>query len=282
MRTGIVMLFLQLSFSLSLLGQISLEFSHTSNVLGPVKLSASGWKYFQTDSLAENKLALYNLDGTLYKNLTLPPNPFDTAPFIAWYVSESLFNTDSSTTDYMLLYLFEPNMDTTMPGPGLSSLIRIADEFGNVLFEEENATTYEVFTTGRYYYSVYATDEGTKMQLLIFNENGEYVETKVYGLAGSYPTGIQRQLENEPGMFQLAPNPNSGSLRLSWDFPQGKLVGQVELWTLDGRMLRSLPIPAGTNQLTEQLPDLQSGMYFYRLIGEDGQVLQSKRMILIR
>lgn len=268
---------------LPLSAQITPEFSHTEVVLGPVKLSASGFKYFHASNVEQHELALYNLDGTLFKQLTLPPDPFDTPPAVAWYVSESLFDTDSSTVEYLLLYYFNRMViDSSMPSLEPYSMIRVADEFGNILFEEENANTYELFTTGRKYFSIYGTDQGTKMQLMISDDEGTYLETKVYGLAGSYPTGIERLQNPELGWFELSPNPNRGSLRLSWDLPGGMVAAQVELLTLDGKLVKSLSVPPGTSELQEELPHLSTGMYFYQLRSASGQLLGGKRMVLLR
>lgn len=265
----------------NLSAQIELEFSHTSFIYAPVKLSKSGWKYIDQNQLnGANQILLLNLDGSLFKELTLPAPYNGVNPIVTFYMSETLFDQDSTNIEYMLIY------GNPEPNESWQTAVVIANEFGEVLFVEENANTYEVFSTGRYYYSIYETDDGTKMQLTVGapNEQGFflYEETKVYSLAGSYPTDLFELDPIKPKDFEHYPNPSLGKSVIKMPGPDPNLFDMVNFYNPKGELVRSIPIPPNQQQFDLEYTDLPNGSYFFQLRSSQGAHSVLKPLVLIR
>ncbi|MEO1514638.1 MAG: T9SS type A sorting domain-containing protein [Bacteroidota bacterium] len=79
-----------------------------------------------------------------------------------------------------------------------------------------------------------------------------------------------------PGLdqWQLAPNPTSGELRLSFHAQSHSTAHQVQILDSHGRLLqqRALAVSAGWNKEVFQLSDLAPGLYWLQLRGADGHV----------
>lgn len=248
--------------------QITFEFEHTKWILGPVNLSYSGWKYVDLSNLENNEIKLLNLDNTLFKDLILPPKISNTAPSNVFYISETLFDTDPTTIEYFLGYIVNDSKFYS----------RIANEDGEILLEEEDALTFEIFTTGRYYYSIYETDQGTKMQLYYYNDNG-YIKTRIFSLPGSYPIGIEKVDETDISIF---PNPSNGvnTLRLN---PRINLKnGIINIFNSEGTIVKNLKINNNTNEINLDNSDLSSGTYFYQIISHDSFCVYQKKVLIIK
>src|ERR1039457_4080380 len=126
--------------------QITLDFQSPITDFVPIKLTDSNTKYFDSNQWNmnhQNQFSLYNLDGTLYKTILMPPKPDTICGF--WgigNISESLFDNDHSNIEYIVSY-------------GLDSVsssytyyrTRIIREDGTILLDELYAWSYYVYNT---------------------------------------------------------------------------------------------------------------------------------------
>jgi hypothetical protein len=105
MKTKLFFLLMFLS-SVQLKAQISFEdtlsvgASNASN--GLIRFRYAGDKYFSVKDTTS--IELYNLNHTLYKSIALPNTSLygGTSNYLVLYISETLFDNDSSTIEYML------------------------------------------------------------------------------------------------------------------------------------------------------------------------------------
>jgi hypothetical protein len=248
--------------------QITLEFENTKYIMGPVKLSHSGWKYVDYSDLQNNQIRLYNLDNTLFRNLILPPRIDGAAPLAAFYFSETLFDNDSTDIEYYLGYIINNTHYYT----------RIANERGEIILEEDGATTFEVFTTGKYYYSIYETDHGTKMQLYYFDQNGNYEKTKVFSLLGSYPGGIEKRDEKD---FAIYPNPSDGFNTIKLNNQANLKNGFINIYDSRGTMVKKITIDSNVNEIKLDNSDLKAGVYLYEIFSNESFCISQKKVIIV-
>lgn len=248
--------------------QITFEVEHTKFILGPVNLSYSGWKYVDLHNIENNEIRLFNLDYTLFKELILPPKISNTTPVAVFYISETLFDTDSTTIEYFLGYIINDS----------KYYVRIANEYGEILLEEEDAVTYEIFTTEKYYYSIYETDHGTKMQLIYFNEM-DYYKTKIFSLPGSYPTDIKQIDETN---FSIFPNPSNGVNTIRLDPEINLKNGIINIFDTQGSIVKKLKINNNTREIHLDNSDLSSGVYFYQIISHDSFYVSQKKVLIVK
>ncbi|MBN2524038.1 MAG: T9SS type A sorting domain-containing protein [Bacteroidales bacterium] len=274
MKTRLLILILLLTGVKSyLFAQIEMEFEHSKGIYGPVKLSHSGWKYVDQSDIDKNEIRLYNLDNTLFKTLTLPPKIEGHTPVISFYISETLFDTDSSNIEFLLVYY----LNDTDP------VVRIAGEDGTILLEEENASTYEIFTTGRYYYSIYETDEGAKLQLRYIS-NGAYYKTRVFSLPGKYPDEIEYpKVALKESDFVLFPNPSDGLNSIKLDPGRSYTGGSIQIFNEHGVLLRHVEIEPGRYEYTIDNSDLSPGTYLYQVFSPGSiSALSAKKVLIVR
>lgn len=115
--------------------QVTLENTYSNavgyNNFGLIQLSSSGYKYFEN---ANGQVTLYNLNHSVFRTFTIPAQPFTPIANIGVrFISEELFNTNSSDVEYMIVY-----SDTNNFGFGARH-IRVYDEFGSLLFSRDSA-----------------------------------------------------------------------------------------------------------------------------------------------
>ncbi|HOZ88423.1 MAG TPA: T9SS type A sorting domain-containing protein, partial [Bacteroidia bacterium] len=256
--------------------QLQLELQSSTSIYAPVKLSNSGYKYYQLDATyswtvmeQSGQFKLYNLDGTLFKTFALPPKPSTNASIYAiFYVSETLFDTDPSNIEYMLLWA------TSSPQ---SFRTQVAREDGTLLLDELNASTVEFYTTGKYI-SVFETDQGTKLQLAYSapGPNGwQQLGAKIFILPGSYPTGINPNLMTIPGSADpnVFPNPTNGAFTFGIENNNNL---NLEFFSMDGKKLKTYDVGPDN-----KVPDLglPSGEYLIRANDQKTHQTTTKKII---
>jgi hypothetical protein len=185
--------------------QISLDFQSSLINMWPTKLSNTKTVYLdynQWNMNHQNQFSLYNLDGTFYKTILMPPRP-DTSSFFYFIsnISESLFDNDPSTIEYIVAYTYD-----SIPGNYLYNRVKVIREDGTILLDEMNASQY----------SVYSTEEGTKLMLNYIYANGWSYQTKVFNLPGQIPTETIDKNNDFTNTPVLYPNPNAGSFFINF------------------------------------------------------------------
>lgn len=236
----IIFLFIIMQLSLYTYAQLTLELTAPDGLYAPVELSNSGTKYiditygsngyWNIDSTRQ--LILRNLDGTIFKTMTIPQKPNPSATVLAvFYVSESLFDMDSTTIEYMIIWDWKVT-------PYWHTFIQVVREDGTFLLEVPWAQTIELFTTGRYY-SVYETDQGTKLELYCFNDDGSFMGSKIWSMPGQYPTGMKTNRKTSNGDITIFPNPTNGPFNIK-NFMGENL--NIQFYSTDGKMIKTVDV----------------------------------------
>ncbi len=251
--------------------QLQLELQNATVIHAPVKLSNSGMKYYYLDHqdnwsviLQTMQLKLYNLNGTLFKTMNLPPKPDpNTSIYAIFYVSETLFDTDSTNIEYMVCWIWGANNTTK---------IQVVREDGTILLDEMDANTVEFYTTGKYI-SVFTTDQGTKMQLA-YSSNGVPMGSKIFTLPGHYPIGISPSEMTIGNGFQVYPNPSSDGFKIrnAANDPM-----DIEVYSMDGKKVGLATVKSG-----EKIEDLKlsSGEYIIKATDKTSNKSVSKKIII--
>src|SRR4051812_1824584 len=88
-------------------GQITLEKSGYHSTLRFVHLERAGFKYVYHDPIV-NEIRLYNLNHSLYKIINIPPQNAYQNNYYVQYLTETLWDTDSTDLDYACTGLLPP------------------------------------------------------------------------------------------------------------------------------------------------------------------------------
>ena len=85
---------------------------------------------------------------------------------------------------------------------------------------------------------------------------------------------------NHPLLYQNSPNPFDQTTTIEYYIPNNATSAAIYIFTLNGILMRCLPIVSfGHGQTTINASVLAAGMYIYSLV-IDGQIIDTKRMIL--
>jgi flagellar hook assembly protein FlgD len=80
---------------------------------------------------------------------------------------------------------------------------------------------------------------------------------------------------------QNYPNPFSESMRINYYLPDDIQKATIYIYDMNGKQLKSIPLnQKGNGSITIKGSELKAGMYMYALI-TDGQIIDTKRMILM-
>ena len=268
--------------------QITLDFadpSLSSFQFQVIKLQHSGTKYMDYSKLEQLELNLYNLDGSLFNQIILPPEPFGTFNRNVYGVSESLFDLDSTNIEFLMVYArnFDPTPGDTSGATITFVETHILNESGTLLFKEKGAGILQVVPDLNA--SPYLTEEGFKMALSIRDTlTGAFQGVKVYSLPGSLPTALKTDGGDFDFGAQLYPNPSYGALNISWENfgTDRKQVSEVRVFSPEGRLLEQIEVGPNQQKLVRQTSLYPAGVYMYQLLNREGEVLQSNKVMILR
>jgi hypothetical protein len=245
--------------------QITLDFQTPLVNLTPVKLSDTETRYLDQpyEWGLQDQFSLYNLDGSLYRTIQMPPKP-DTAAWIEIvdYVTNSLFDNDPSTIEYLVHYDW---CDSTLSGaPWRVEIIR---EDGTVLLNEAYAS-YN-------YIRLYNTEQGAKLMLMYYNGISVPYQKKVFSLPGVFPTSTENEVISQNNGLSVSPNPNNGSFLININTGSGE-SGAIELYSMSGKLIGTYTSTGSATRITNTaLPD---GMYL--LNAETSKGCQRTKIII--
>lgn len=264
--------------------QFVLDIQHSTSVYAPVKLSSSGHKYMLLgagntwSAIAQTQqLKLCNLDGSVFKTLAVPSKPSSTALIVGiYYISDTLFDTDPATIEYLIVW---DCIDMSSQPTGPRTKTQVVREDGTILLDEDHAFTMELFTTGKYY-SVFKTEQGTRLELLyaiqIGGPNWQYPGCKIFKLPGGYPVGINPNAKETSGFvdYKLFPNPSSNGFSI---VNQGSAGLNLEFYSLDGKKIKTYDV--GPDM---KVPDLglPGGEYIIRANDQQTKQTFTKKIII--
>lgn len=261
--------------------QITYEHTYPVGKLPLTKLEWSGYKYVIVDT----QITLYNLDHTVFKHISIPAQP-GADDYTIHYLTEGLFNTDSSNVEYLL----RGTIGTF--GIGDRHYVKVYDEAGNLLFYKDSVNLLYSSGADSYVSSIVPirnTDAGAKLFLM---EDGFVLgsATQVYSLPGSLEclscitqNGISglNNVGADAGFLSTAPNPASNFTRINFRLPDGSQKGNMVIYSMEGRELKRYPVDRSSEYLTLSVIDLASGTYFYSL-EVDGKTPTARQMIVVR
>ncbi len=91
------------------------------------------------------------------------------------------------------------------------------------------------------------------------------------GVASSHPFDAQ---------WELAPNPVSKSLTITWDLPSSTNTTSIKLYNIHGQLQKNIPTLSNSGQLQMNVQDLLPGIYICSL--EVGAITSTKRVIVVQ
>jgi hypothetical protein len=244
-----------LLISIGSFSQISLDFQSQVNGLIYFKLNDSDTKYFENDIVkidTQNQFSLYNLDGTLYKTISLPPKQ-DTSTHVQgiYLISESLFDNDPSNIEYLVTYEWDSTNWYQY------RQVKVIREDGVILLNEMNAWLF-------YYWplvasSAYKTEDGTKLMLNYYYANMGYYLTKVFNLPGKLPNSVKEETGSINDNLILYPNPNNGSFFIYFQSKEGN-ASTIELYSTTGKLIGTFKSSGNLTHINNY--GLSEGLYF--------------------
>ncbi len=268
--------------------QITLDFADPSLStfqFQVIKLQHSGTKYMDNSKLEQLELNLYNLDGSLFNQIILPPEPFGTTNRYVYGVSESLFDLDSTNIEYLIVYArtFDPTPGDTSGATITFAETHILSENGTLHFKEKGASLKQMIPGLSP--NPYLTEDGFKIALSITDTlTGAFEGVKVYSLPGSMPTALKTDEEAFDFGAQLYPNPSYGALNISWknQGSERKQVSEVRVFSPEGRLLEQIEVAPSQQKIVRQTSLYPAGVYMYQLLNGEGEVLQSNKVMILR
>lgn len=79
--------------------------------------------------------------------------------------------------------------------------------------------------------------------------------------------------------MKIAPNPANSSVNISWSpFKDGN--GEVAIYDLMGKKVKSYPVSTGQGNLVIDVSSLNAGVYFVRLLSGGGEVGREKLVVV--
>jgi hypothetical protein len=261
--------------------QITLEHSYpnssmTAYNLKLVKLSSSGYKYVTNDT---STITLYNLNHTVFKTMTIPITGGVGNQWAVkiYYISEELFDLDSTDIEYFLFYYDASGIYHT----------KVCDEFGNVLFSKDTTTIVLNVGQGNEDFISFTTS-GVKMIIYDYYGGAAYV----YSLPGFLPchdcvngiTSSMAELSGNPqngGISKLYPNPTSGQTTVEYTLPQGITKADLVVYDMQGHEIKRYKVTNAFNTIIINANELAAGTYYYQIQTSAG-FNAGKKMIVIK
>ena len=264
MKSSIVIVAALLS-GFALFAQPVLEKTYSSSAT-ICELENTGEVYYLMDVL-NKQCRIYNMEHSLYKTIALP-TPDGYYLENVQYVSENLFNDDNLIE---LVYSYSKYVPTT-ESYYFTYETKLINENGNVLLTVPGAGFTKVIETA---------SGGKKFLVYIYNYSViPYItNTQVYSLPETALKSERISLTSfEPG--DAFPNPASQVVNVPVHLPPGAASGSLELYDLNGNMVRSYPVTGSTHNLVFPTRNLVPGTYIYNVIS--GDLRSSSKKIVVQ
>ncbi|MFK7922704.1 MAG: hypothetical protein AB8H47_12145 [Bacteroidia bacterium] len=257
--------------ALSLNAQITLDppsKAASQREIQPIELAHSGNKYLDLSGLTRQEIKILNTDGSLFRLISLPTDPEHTLSKQINAISETLFDQDASTIEFIITYkrryISEDGSET------LTHDYYIMNEDGEVLFFEAGVAFIPSGPKGSY---IWSSEEGNKIGVMnISPTSADYQAVYFYSLPGT--------------LSQIATTKEAKTAKLSIDWshlreaPQS--VAEIRLFMLDGRLAHVIQVGPAELNLKNHRSQYPKGSYFYQLLSREGKVLQPKRMVKVQ
>ncbi|MBI2967193.1 MAG: T9SS type A sorting domain-containing protein [Bacteroidetes bacterium] len=278
-----ILLIALFAFGMNANAQITLEQRYSVNpVFGHdfslVNFTSAGFKYAQVNP-DSGFIRLFNLNHSLYKTIIVPPQPKPQYGFLVFYLSDELFNTDSSDIEYVL-----ENRDSSN-----NEQITIYDEFGNTLFKKTYINWQVGWEFGLYTGPIRYTSSGIKLILFSAFDSSSYV----YSLPGILPChdctgGIVSGLAPNGGSSSYYfgvqkpyPNPTNSTMRIDYTLPKGVNQGEIVFYDLQGKEIKRFKVNSVFDHLLISTSDVSAGTYYYQL-QTASQNSEGKKIVVVK
>lgn len=275
----VLVLFFVLSFSASR-AQINLQYTFPALInnfyLSIVRFGYAGDKYLKYDP-ANDKIEIYSLTQVLEIDITIPTSIVGASSYNTFYVSDNLFDSDSSI-EYLVITNAFPQT------------LYILNEDSVVLFSRDSVGSFSP-TNPNYisgFSNIYPSVDGTKLILSRINTGME-----VYSLPGNLPchecsdgsyTGnasVFNTNQNPGGLSNPFPNPTSNLTRINYQLPNGIQQGELVFYNTAGTEVKRFKVTSTFSFINVSAHDLPSGTYYYNLETSAG-TSEGKKMVVIR
>ncbi len=230
-----------------------------------------GYKYMYVD-FQSNELKLFNLDHTLFYNITVPVTLLNSSQYNIGYVTWSLFDCDTTQFEYAIL-------------PGNSSkTFSIYRQDGTLLFQRDSVIA--PFCFGCYNGSydirpISSTPNGSKLFLYKADGGGQFHTTDVYSVCGKIPVQISEENTAVGRYIKVYPNPSSGKVDFEIDLPDNLHSYELSLYNSSLQLITSMQMEATKRREHFDGSILSSGNYFFALQAE-GKILQSGKFVITK
>ncbi|NPD47100.1 MULTISPECIES: T9SS type A sorting domain-containing protein [unclassified Lentimicrobium] len=231
-----------------------------------VNLETIGFKYYLMD-VPNSECRMYNMDHSLYKTIDCPvPNGYFLADIK--YVSEQLFDTDSEIELAFTYY----KIVTTSTSYYYIYGAKVITENGNVLQTIDNAQYIYINQTDNYEYKLFA-------YCFDYSVSPETVWTNIYGVPGTSVSVISSPNSQEDIFLNAYPNPAKDVIKLEYQLPVNVINAQLYVIDSNGNMVKDFMIDSHSNNITMNVNDLSTGVYYYH-IKYDKYQSESRKIIV--
>jgi hypothetical protein len=249
---------------IGLTAQITHERSLPCDYAYVVQINEGSTKYC-TFIESENKIEIYNLDGSSYRTLINYP---DTMRFI-YYITEKLFNTDTKI-EYMA-YDWDYG-------------VRIYNEDGNILFQKDSLNALEDLDENWFENNtIVNTESGTKMFLFDWHKNS----LEVFNLPGTLPYSSDGGISNlkvyklNSNNLKSYPNPTSSVITIDYKIVSNFNNGMVELCNSNGQIIKTYNFYNNQGQLIVGEEINKTGLYIYNIL-IDGKRIKTDKFLVVK
>jgi hypothetical protein len=253
--------------------QITLEHSYpatsNNNQLFMVKLNA-GYKYQQLDP-TNGTVKLYNLDHSLYKNISLMIPSGYTYLTIS-NLSDGLFDMDNNVEVCVSSYTYNSLVSPIT----FSYVTKIIKDNGTVVLNIPQC---------RYAYAYNTEANGWKLIATMDSLNKSTNEKfDVYSLVGSMPlaTNIKNNdSETSTELLNPFPNPSNNHTTIPYELPLNVTTAQLVIYDMNGKALKTFTIDHSFNTLELDNSEFPTGTYLYN-ISSQNWLSDSKKIIVVK
>ncbi len=243
-------------------------------------LALDGEKYIeQVVDSGYRAIVIYNSNCTVWKIINLNALPIgyflvgtDTIQqwnYSAAYVSENLF-TLNGEVDVLVSISMGTNNHYTC----------IVNDAGSIVWSVTGQ--YPMYTFGPGEFSPIYTKTTGGSGMILYGEI-QYPEQKlrayIYELPGVW-TDVHSPLIENSGSLNPFPNPTSGLVTISYKLPNGVTTGQIILYDMSGKQLKSYQVTSSSSSLETSTLGLKSGNYLWQL--KSGSFITSEKMLVIK
>ncbi|MFA4851811.1 MAG: T9SS type A sorting domain-containing protein [Bacteroidales bacterium] len=239
-------------------------------------LSTCEFKYYMVDNIG-NTLTLYNVDHSIYKSITIPPQPISSSNYyFISAVSNMIFDTDSSTVEYILY-----GIDTIHTPPN-NFYLNIYTENGSILYADTAIEISGIIDNIQFFNPTRIFNTPTGLKLILQCMDGS---SKVFSLPGELPQNCPLMSGfNENNNFEMSnafPNPTSEFITIPYTLPNSVNQGIIVFYNLIGNEVKRFKVDRTFNSLHISTTDLAAGTYYYQL-QTAAQNSEGKKIIVIK